>query len=205
MAEEWARLADDATLERTRKALQARGIQTALVKDRAEALAWLLKTIPAGGQVMTTSSTTLEEIGFIDLLKSGTHPWRNFKERILAEKDTQKQNELRALSTSVDYYLGSVHAVAETGEVVVASNSGSQLPAYAFNSPHVLWVVGAQKVAKDLESAIRRVRTYVLPLEDARARKAYGAGSSTSKILIIEKEVRPGRLTLLLVKEKLGF
>jgi len=158
--------------------------------------------------VMTGASVTLQQIGFEAVLISGDHPWRNFKADLLAEKDPVKQSALRRQGTLAEFYLGSVNALAETGELVFASGSGSQLPAYAYTSRNVIWVVGAQKITPTLEEALRRVREYVLPLEDQR-QKSLGnqAGSHINRILIIESEPAYLRrnLTLLLVNELLGF
>ena len=95
---------------------------------------------------MTGSSTTLNEIGFVELLKSGNHPWNNLKDKIVSEKDPKKQAELRKKSVLANYFLGSVHAVTQSGEVITASNTGSQLAPYAFSSNNVVWVVGTQKI-----------------------------------------------------------
>jgi hypothetical protein len=102
--------------------------------------------------------------------------------------------------------LGSVHAVTEEGQLVIASNTGSQLGAYAYGSEKVVWVVGTQKIVKNLDEAMKRIYEYVLPLESERVKKAYGMErSNVSKLLIINKEVKPGRAVVVLVKESLGF
>jgi hypothetical protein len=98
-----------------------------------------------------------------------------------------------------------VHAVTEDGKVIVASKSGSQLPAYAYGSNHVIWVVGAQKIVKDLDEATKRVYDYVLPLENERAKAAYNMESSVDKFLVFHKEVVPARITMIIAKEKLGY
>jgi len=131
---------------------------------------------------MTGSSTTLNQIGFTDLLISGKHPWKNWKDIILSEKDRAKQMELRRKSIMSEYFLGSVHAIAETGEMVIASASGSQLPAYIFTSNNVIWVAGTQKIVPALPDAIKRVEQYVFPLEDARMKKDGAAGSTIGKL-----------------------
>jgi L-lactate utilization protein LutC len=155
---------------------------------------------------MTGSSTTLNEIGFVDLLKSGKHPWNNLKDKIVSEKDPQKQAELRKKSILADYFLGSVHAVSQSGEVITASNTGSQLAPYAFSSNNVIWVVGTQKIVSNLEEGLRRVYEYCLPLEDQRLKQAGFKGCEIGKILISEKETLPFRkVTLFFVNEKLGF
>ena len=113
--------------------------------------------------------------------------------------------EMKKLGAAPEWAIGSVHAVTEDGKVVVASATGSQLPAYAYGSLHVLWIVGAQKIVKDMNEATKRVYEYVLPLESERAMKAYGMGSNVNKELIFNKEVTPGRITMIIVKEKIGF
>jgi L-lactate utilization protein LutB len=199
-------LASKDSVEKVIEAVKPRGINPELVNTKEEALQRLKKLIPSGAEVMTGSSKTLEEIGFVDLLKSREHSWKNWKDIILAEKDEVKQMELRRKSVSSEYFLGSVHAIAETGEAVIASNTGSQLPSYVYTSKNVIWVVGAQKIVPTLEDAIKRVREYVFPLEDKRMKSVGYPGSNISKLLIFQKEVDPGRkITLLLVNEKLGF
>ncbi len=189
-------------------ALTERGHLPELVQTKEEALARIKELIPQGVSVQSGASRTLEEIGFIDLLKAGTHGWNNLKDAILAEKDPVKQAELRKHSVLSDFYLGSVHAVAETGEIVVASNSGSQLPHLVFTSPNMILVVGTQKITPDLNSSMARLKEVVFPLEDARM-KSVGveAGSYIAKTLIIDKE-QPfmGRKShIIFVNEKLGF
>jgi hypothetical protein len=57
----------------------------------------------------------------------------------------------------------------------------------------------------DLEAALRRVDEYAFPLEDARAQTAYGIHSAVNKVLIIHREFTPGRITVVLCDEALGF
>lgn len=200
-------LASTQALNKTIDALQERGIKAIVVNSRAEALEKVKASIPRGSSMMNGSSRTLEEIGFVDYLKSGDHGWKNLHQEILEEKDPAKQSMLRKQAVLSDCYIGSVHAVAETGQLVIASNSGSQLPHIAFTSPNLIFVVGAQKVVPNLDEALVRVREYVLPLEDKRMKDAGHAGSAISKLLIIEREPSfMGRNVLVIfINEKLGF
>jgi hypothetical protein len=195
-------------IHRAVESVKARGIHTETVDTKEAALERVQALIPPGCVVMTGGSVTLREIGFEEILISGNHPWRNFKADLLAEKDPVKQSIMRREGTLAEFFLGSVNALAETGELVFASGSGSQLPAYAYSSRNVIWVVGAQKITPTLEDALRRVREYVLPLEDQR-QKSLGnkAGSRINRILIIEGEPAYLRrnLTLILVNQVLGF
>ena len=178
-----------------------------MVNNKAEALAQLKQLIPAGAPVTTAASKSLTEIGLDEILISGEHPWKNLKTDILAEKDRSKQMLLRQQATLSDYYLGSVNALAESGEIVFASATGSQLPAYAFTSNHVIWVAGVQKITANLEEAIRRVREYVTPLVDEEVKKMGGPGTTLGKLMIFEREVPflKRQITLILVNEVLGF
>lgn len=199
-----------ASMEKVQEAIDAlgkRGVNALVVNNRLEALEKIKSLIPKDASVMNGSSRTLEEIGFIDYLKSGKHGWKNLHEEILTEKDPAKQAALRKEAVLSDYYLGSVHAVAETGQLIIASNSGSQLPHIVFTSPNLIFVVGMQKLAATLDSALSRVREYVLPLEDKRMKEAGISGSAISKLLIFEREpVFMGRkVHVIFVNEKLGF
>ena len=193
-------------IEKTAEAVKSRGINVELVETKEEALNRLIEIIPADAEVMTAGSTTLEEIGLTDLLKSGKHKWNNLKDRILGEKDEAKQSVLRKKSVTSDYFLGSVHAVVETGEILVASASGSQLPSYAFSSDNIIWVVGVQKIVPTVEEAFKRIQEYCFPLEDKRMKNIGYPGSTIGKILVFEREIMPNRrIRLIFVNEKLGF
>jgi L-lactate utilization protein LutB len=200
-------LASKDTIQKTMTALKERGHLPELVETRSDALQKIKELIPQGVSVMNGSSRTLEEIGFVDYLKEGKHGWNNLHEAILAETDPAKQAALRKQSVLSDYYLGSVHALTEAGEMLVASNSGSQLPHLAFTSQNLILVVGAQKIVPTLADAFDRLEKHVVPLEDERMQKAMGMGTYASKVLIINKE-QPfmGRKShIILVNEKLGF
>jgi L-lactate utilization protein LutC len=200
----WARQADEKTISDTIKALKARGISAELVPDRASALMAVVRLIPEGAEVMTGASKTLEDIGFVDLLKSGSHSWKNLKEAIQEEADPSRQMELRKKATLSQYFLGSVHAVAKTGEVIIASAGGSQLAPYAYSADKVIWVVGTQKIVATPEDGMRRIREHSFSLEDARMKQLGYPGSAVGKILVVEKE-RPGRIHLIFVDKNIGF
>jgi L-lactate utilization protein LutC len=200
----WTRLPGKETVNRTLEAVKARGVKAELASDRQEALRLLGEKIPNGSEVMTGASRTLDEIGFTETVAAGKR-WKNLKAEIMAEKDPVKQKALRKKSTEAAYFVGSVQAVAETGEIVVASASGSQIPAYAFSADNVIWVAGIQKIVTNLDEALKRVREHALPMESARMKSLGYPGSMIGKILIFERE-RPGRnISLILVNEKLGF
>lgn len=199
--------ASQESIIKTIQNLTANGFQAEVVENRAEALERIKSLIPKGASVHNGSSVTLQEIGYIDHLKSGNHEWNNLHATILAETDKEKQEKLRRESAFSDYYLGSVHALSETGEMVIASNSGSQMPHLVFTSPNIILVVGAQKITPTLAGAIQRLEEYVIPLEDDRAMNAYNSHTMNSKTLILHKEnpMWGRKIQIILVKESLGF
>jgi len=202
---DFKKLADEESLKTAIGNLEKHNIEVVVTENKNEALEKLKSLIPAGSQVMTGSSTTLDQIGFTQLLKSGNHPWKNLKEEIIKETDLSKQAALRRASVTSDYFMGSVHAITMDGQVLIASATGSQLPAYAFSSPHVIWVCGTQKIVPDYNLGIKRIEEYLFPLEDQRMKSVGGKGSSINKILTIKQEAFKGRIKLILVKEVLGF
>lgn len=200
----WAKLASENDLMHAVGSLKSHGINVFVVNNKEEALAKVKHLIPKGVSIANGSSTTLTEIGFVDYLMKGSHGWRNLHEEVLKEKDPVKQNDLRRKMVTADYFLGSVNAISKNGELVACDASGSRVGAYLFAAKNLLLVAGTNKITDNLESAFQRVREYVFPLENARAKKIYGMNSMTAKWAIIEHE-RPNRITLILVKEKLGF
>lgn len=204
---DYEKLATDAQLEKTVSALKANGMDGMIVNTGSEALAKIKELIPKGVSVMNGSSTTLNQIGYIDYLKEGTHGWNNLHDAILVEKDPAKQAELRKHSVVSDYYLGSVHGVSETGELVIASNTGSQMPHLVYTSPNLVLVVSTKKITPTVADALARLETHVIPQEDARMQKAYGFGTTYAKTLILHKEnpMMGRKIMVVFVKENLGF
>lgn len=192
-------------VERTFAALKQRGITPIYVPDRRAALETVLDLIPKGSAVAHGSSTTLQEIGLVDRLKDPASGYRYRNPEWQSESDATRRARIRArLSVEADYYLGSVQAICETGEVIGADASGSRQAFYVYGPPHVIWVAGINKLVPNLEDGLRRVREVALPLEDQRTKRQGGQGSSIGKLVIFERE-RPGRITLVLVGENLGF
>jgi len=193
--------------DRTIEALRSRGFEPIVIPTKEEALETIKRLIPQGASVMNGASVTLQEIGYINLLKSGAHGWNNLHEAIVAESDPAKQALLRRHAVNSTFYLGSVHALSETGEMLIASNSGSQLPHLAGTSQNVILVVGAQKIVPTLGHAFHRLEEHVIPLEDTRLKKLYGINTSHTKTLILHRE-NPAlgrKVHVIIVNEKLGF
>ncbi len=204
---QYSTLASEESVKNTSEALLDHGYEPIILENGEEALEKIKSFIPEGVSVMNGSSTTLQQIGFVEYLKEGEHSWNNLHETVLLEKDPIKQNLLRKHAVVSDYYLGSAHAISETGELVIGSNSGSQLPHLAYTSPNIILVISTKKITPTLLDALERLEKHVKPLEDERMKGVYGVGTTLSKILVLRREPKNngGNIKILLVKEDLGF
>jgi L-lactate utilization protein LutC len=203
----WNAAASRSSIDKTLKALNENSIETTFAANAEEAKRMVLSMIPEGSEVLTMTSITLDTIGVAkELNESGRF---NSLRGTFAKMSSQSNGkEMRKLGAGPDFTVGSAHAVTETGTVLVASNTGSQLPAYAYGGGTVILVVGAQKIVPDVEEGMKRIDDYLITKESERARKAYGLpetwNTSANKILMLNRESQPGRLKLIIVNEVLG-
>lgn len=200
----WGRLAPDASLERTAAALMANGMRATVVPEGETAKRAVLALLPDGATVMNVTSTTLDQIGLSKEIEAATRfePIRN---RLQALPQSEQRLQMRRLLAAVDVVVGSVHAVTEDGQVLVASNSGSQLGPYVFGAGKVIWIIGGQKVVGSVDEGLRRLREHSFVLEDERMHKAFGRGSAINKVLLVSREIVPERVQVFLVRQVLGF
>lgn len=203
---EWNKQADAEMITAAVKALDANGFTTIVVGSGAEAKQKALELLPKGAEVFTVSSTTLDSIGLSKEINE-TGNYDSVRKKMNGMDRNMQKKEMAKLGAAPDWVVGSVHAITQDGKVMIASASGSQLPAYVYGASHVIWIVGTQKIVKNLDEGMKRIYEYTLPLESERMKKAYGApGSVVAKVLIYNSEhFMKGRITILLVKETLGF
>lgn len=198
-------LASDKTINATIANLKTNGINAVVVSSREDAKKEIYKFIPEGAEVMTATSATLDQMGLTDEIND-SGKFNSIKSQLTKldrEKDSLKMQQLGA---APEYVIGSVHAVTTDGKVIIVSNTGSQLPSYSYGASHVVWVVSTKKITKDLNDGINRAYEHILPLESVRVQKAYGMpNSEIKKMLVIHKEINPERITIVFVKEDLGF
>ncbi len=201
---EFTKLASDEQVERVAKVLEMNGMKTFVVENGEEAKKIVLDLVPQGAEVYANQSQTLDKLGLREEFdRSGRY--NAVRPKVLSLDRKTQADEIRKLRSSPDYIIGSVQAITETGQVMTSSFGGSQLGAYAYGSAKVIWVVGTQKLVKNLDEGFRRIEEYSYPLEDARLLAAFGIHSAVGKTLIVNREVVPGRITIVLVKEELGY
>lgn len=192
-------------LTKTKESLESHGIKVIIVDNGREAFDLLKQMLPDGAEVMTGSSTTLIQIGFMDYYIANQHPWKNIGTPIFREEDPVKKSLMRRKSVTADYFVASVNAITEDGKLVAVDGSGSRVGAYPFGAGKVFIVSGVNKIVPTLNDAFDRINNVVVPLESERAMKRYGRPASPNKWVIIQKENIKERMTLILVKEELGF
>ena len=193
-------------LEEVGEKLKENGMEYEIAENKQEAKKMVLNSLEKGSEVFTMTSVSLEEIGLADEINKSAD-FVSIRNKLYSMDRNTQGKEMQKLGSSPEVAIGSVQAVTEDGVVVLASNTGSQLAAYVYGASRVIWLVGEQKIVKNLDQAMKRIYDYVLPLEGERIKKAYpgATGSNVSKLLIVNKEIKPGRIKIILVKEKLGF
>ncbi|KAF9972956.1 hypothetical protein BGZ73_003849 [Actinomortierella ambigua] len=204
----YAKAASADRIAKAKAGLEAKGFKVTHVTDRAAAFDALKAAIPAGSSVNNAHSTTLEELGFITYLKGKTE-WNNVHHKILEEKDPAKQATLRrTIGSTVDYYITSVAAVTENGELAHGDLSGSKVGGVAYGAGNVIIVVGSNKIVKNLDEAKKRAYEFALPAESARVRDVYklpGSNLTHFEIINTANPFTPNRIQVILADEALGF
>ncbi len=203
----YAKLADDQIVQKTEQALSGKGYHVAIAKNKAEALDTIKNIIPKGSSVMNGASVTLEQIGYQDYLKQNEHGWNDLHGAIYAENDEQKRAELRKKAVLSDFYLGSVHALIENGDMIIASNTGSQLPHIVYTSPNLIFVISTKKIVPNEEEGMKRLKEHVVPMEDKHMQDLYQMNTALNKILIFKGEPAHSQreIHIILVEEDVGF
>jgi LUD domain len=204
LSHRWATKADDDRVKRTMAALEANGITALRAADAAEAKRIVLDLIPEGSQVHHGASQSLDDTGITAEIETSGR-YEALRPRIWSMDRQTQADDIRRLGAAPDVMLGSVHAVTESGSLVAASMGGSQLGPYVSGAGRVILLVGTQKIVSDLDEGLRRINEYSFPLEDARAQAAYGIHSAVNKVVIINGEYVPGRITVVFIDQVLGF
>ena len=205
MTERTSDLTTNDVLIQTSSALIQRNIQTSIAENAAEAKQLLMDLIPLNSEVYISTSETLDSIGYTEHI-SQSNNYKSLNELVTAETNLDTQKDVRRRVTTIaDYFVGSVQAISASGEVIIASGSGSQIAAYVYGAKKVFWVAGIQKICQDLPSAIERVRGYTLEKHDQWL-EGYGRSAApVGKLLIFEHEQVKERVHMILVKEILGW
>jgi L-lactate utilization protein LutC len=193
----------DERIERVAAALRERNIEALIVDTGDEAREQALALVPDGAEVSSGKSATLSEIGLSEIL-DGSGQYDALRPKYMKMDRQTQGDEIRKMIAAPDYMLGSAQAVTEDGALVVVSFSGFQIGPYALGAGKVILVVGSQKIVPDVEAGMRRVREIVTPVEDKQQQAQMGMPTNLNQQLVIYGDPRPGRITVILVKEPVG-
>jgi len=207
----WNKIASDSQVEATRKALDEKKHKVTVVSDAKSALKVLDGLLPKGASLGVGHSSTLEEIGFIDLLKNERKDLKNYQGEAAAAEgkgDYAAAGEARARGFVSDVFFSSAAAVSETGEFTACDLTGTRIAGW-LAAKSVVIVVGANKIVPTFDDLQKRMWEWQVPFESARARVAYGvAGSYPNNQVTIRgaNPFGPGRFHIIIVKgTALGF
>ena len=192
------------SISRAIEALAARNVDAVLVGSREAALTKLRELVPEGCEVFVNTSETLDAIGYTEYMH-GNDRYINLHDQMMSQPDPASQREFRRKTTTADHFVGSVQAIAETGEIVIASSSGSQIGAYSYGARRVILVAGTQKICPTLSDAETRTRGFTLERHDRWLEGRGVAPTPIGKYLVLEHEPVVGRISMVLIPESIGW
>jgi hypothetical protein len=196
-------------LERTVKSLTDLKHTVKVCESSDEALEYLSSLLKDGESVSNGTSATLEQIGFIEYLKSQDSRINNFKGKAAAAAAAGNMGEsfgYLAQGALADWYFSSVSAVSEDGGIFAADMTGTRVAGF-MAAKRLVVVLGSNKIVENEAEANSRLWDYQLKLESARVRVAYGSPASAVMNNIAIKSSNPfySRITVVIVKQPLGF
>lgn len=190
--------------------LKKRNMTGYYAKDADEALKIALDLIPAGAKVTNGGSMTIKEIGLTKAMIGGDYDYCN--------RETMEDKEAAALfAYSSDVYLGSCNAVTEDGILVNIDGNSNRVSAYAYGPKKLVLVVGINKIAKDVDAAMKRARNVAAPINTQRFGKDTPCTKTGScmnclspdticcQFLVTRYSRHTGRIHVILVNEDLGY
>ena len=201
-------------LEAVGRALTANGIRVIVAGTGDEAREQALALIPKGASVGVGGSRTMAEIGLLDALRGGNYGLVDQYDPSLGKEAAFKA---RRDSLQADYFVAGSNAVTEDGKLVNTDGLGNRVAGLAFGPRQVILVVGRNKIVKDVAAALERIRNVAAPMNAKRLGAATPCATtgvcsdcdSPARIcnltLIVEKQRLPGRTTVILINQELGF
>ena len=181
--------------------------------DTESARKKVLELLPEGASVGWGGSMTLNETGILPAIIEGPYREINRDKAITPEEQKKVYSEI----FSCDYFLMSTNAITLDGELVNVDGRANRVAFLCFGPENVIVVAGMNKVVPDLESAMKRVRNIAAPPNTVRLHKntpcavtgrcgeCLSPDCICSQIVITRRSGVPGRITVVLVGEELGF
>ena len=192
------------------KGLESRNMTGYYAATREEALAKALEIIPEGSTIGMGGSVSAAEIGLVDAVKNGNYYF-------IDRSQYADQREAYLKTCDADFFLASVNAMTEDGVLINIDGNSNRVSAIAHGPKHVLFIVGINKVCKDVDSAMKRARNVAAPINAQRFGLSTPCAQTGScfnckspdticcQFLITRYSRHPGRIHVILVNDNLGF
>lgn len=200
-------------IEKIVEALGANNIECIVVDSKEEALAKALEMIPEGSEVGLGGSVTVEEIGLLEKLRTGNY---TLHDQYAPDIDMMENMTRRKKGMLAPYFVAGTNAITMDGQLVNVDGVGNRVCAQMFGPDKVILVAGSNKIVKDVHEAFDRLEK-IAPINAERVGSPTPCAETGECIdcdspmricnlyTIIRRMMFPGRLTLILVKESLGF
>lgn len=208
----------DKKIENIFNALKKRNIKGIFCKDKKEARELILELIPKTATVGISGSVTLDQLEIVKFLEErGNKVFNQYKPGLTREENLN----IRRQGAAADFFLSSTNAITQEGEMVFFSGYGNRIAGISY-AKNAIVVTGINKIVKDIKAGIERTRNIATPLNCKRLNwtdtPCFKEGICQEKIclfpeyrrmccqiLIVEAEINPDRLKVILVGENLGF
>jgi L-lactate utilization protein LutB len=212
-------------IKRTADALEKNNFEVFVVNDRKEARAQVESLLCEGDTIGVGGSETLNECDILSLVRENEYQFIDRYESGLSKSEIAARH-VESLGARV--YITSSNAITENGELYNVDGNGNRVAAIAFGPKNVIVIAGYNKIVKDLDTAVRRVKEIAAPantkrlslpsycseagecmaLAQGKCGMTYGcssAGRICCDYLVSAYQRRKGRIKVILVKEQLGF
>jgi len=200
-------------LEKLIRGLSKRNMNGYFVQDRKKALKKVLSLIPNNSKIGFGGSVTLEEVGILDEIRKRDDFYLYDRTKVHNKK---KSRDLHIKMFSSDVFLSGTNAITEKGQLVNVDGIGNRTAMIAYGPKKVIIIIGKNKITSDLESAIDRIKKVALPLDLKRVKEMLKNSPIFSSInwteetiwghvSIIERQLNPDRIHVIIVNEDLGF
>jgi len=202
-------------IDRLIKRFEERGISSYFAKDRDDAVRYVLENIPDESTIGFGGSVTVSEIGLRDALLNG-----NYRVYDQYEKDISKEesNSRRRAGITADFFVAGTNAITEDGTLINIDGMGNRLAGIAHGGKKVYIVIGTNKLVANIEDGIWRTMNITAPMnvkrlnikdppcyEDGFCSDCTSEGRICNQIHILERCNPPGRITVIILNEYLGF
>lgn len=193
--------------------LEKRGMEGYYFENCSDMVNAITGMLPQGSVISWGGSASLTESGMMDALRTGGY---TLIDRATATTD-QERREIYARTVMSDYYFCSTNAITLDGELVNIDGNGNRVACLIHGPEHVMLIVGMNKLVRDLDCAVKRVRTEACPPNAIRLHMNTPCAVTgkcadclspqcfCNQIVVTRRSRHPGRIKVFLVGESLGF